>query len=180
MSGESNVLSDVETGKKKISSNSEITEIVVVRANIVPVKGRTAYWVFHKNQVEHVIGDIEYSPVPFAQKHILGLSEWQSLVLPVVDLEMHCRLKKEKATTSNIKGVVVKTAFQGEEGIASRLILTFNHDIRVQQIHEECQPISITQEELEARGLKGIYKWKNDRLLIVPDLVRISSGEIKN
>lgn len=175
---------DVSSGAEKVdkgnSANSEAMEVVIARANIVPVKGRIAYWAFHKQQVEHVIGDLSFDRVPFAQKHILGLAEWQSLVLPVVELEMYCRLRKEKSTISNTKGVIVKTAFQGEEAIASRLILSFNYGIRIQQVNDECQPISITPKELEDRGLKGIYKWRNDRLLIVPDLVQIAAGEIKN
>ena len=159
---------------------SEKLEVVVFKSNIEPIRAREVYWLITKNQLEHVAQEIEINPIPFAQKYIFGLTAWQGLVLPVISLESFFKFKPHHKITSSRK-VVVKTAVQGDDGLAARLMLDVPFDVKVRSLEsEECSPAGISQKELEARGLRGVYEWEQDKLLLVPDLDRIARGSRQN
>ena len=156
-----------------MSGNSEV---VVFRANIVPIKNKDVYWLISKSQLEHVVRETRINPLPFSQKYISGIAAWQGLVLPVVSLESFFNFRKDQPIASD-KKLVVKTAVQGEDGLAARLMLDAPIDIKVRSVNaDDCAPAGISTKEMETRGLKGVFEWEQDKLLLIPDLDRIARG----
>lgn len=149
-------------------------EVAIFKANITPIRNREVHWLISKSQLEHVVKEIAINPIPFSQKYIHGIAAWQGLVLPVVRLESFFNFRESTANTSGMK-LVVKTAVQGEDGLAARLMLDAPFNIKVRSVRaEDCTPAGISARELETRGLKGVFEWEQDKLLLIPDLDRIA------
>ena len=155
---------------------AENSEVVVFRANIEPIKAREVYWLISKSQLEHVAQDIEINPMPFSPKYIFGIAAWQGLVLPVVSLESFFNFRQYQTSTLSRK-IVAKTAVQGDDGLAARLMLDAPFEVKVKSLQsDDCTPAGISQKELDARGLRGVYEWEQDKLLLIPDLDKIAKG----
>lgn len=160
-----------------MSGNSDVA---IFKANTKPIRNKEVHWLISKSQLEHVVKEIAINPIPFSQKYIYGIAAWQGLVLPVVRLESFFNFRRSQPDTSNMK-LVVKTAVQGENGLAARLMLEAPFDIKVRSVNaEDCTPAGISAKELEIRGLKGVFEWEQDKLLLIPDLDRIARGRRQN
>ena len=156
---------------------SETFETALLKADVYPVKGREVFWLIVKGQLEHIVTDMIVSKIPFSQRYLMGVTAWQGLVIPVVNLEKYFNFKTVKKQPVQ-KRVLVKTAAQNTENTAARLFIDIPHDIRMRSIDGDCSPAKISAEDMKARGLIGVYEWEDDKLLLVPDLTRIATGGI--
>ena len=154
-------------------------ETALLKANVYPVKGREVFWLIAKGQLEHIVTEISLTKVPFAQNYLAGITVWQGLVVPVISLERFYRFKVRKPTPIS-KRVLVKTALQNTGQTAARLLVDIPYDLKIRSIESDCTPAAISPENLEAKGLVGVYEWEDDKLLLVPDLTRIAAGEVSD
>ena len=152
-------------------------DIAVYQANMEPVKGKQLYWVLSRKQVEHIVGDLEKTATKDQAAHVSGFFNWQGLNLPVVNLEKFSRLSKRQVG-ENIRGIVVKTSVQAEQGVAARVILETTHRLNMIQVSSTLEPAPIRRDELASRNLKGLYMWEEDKLLAVPNLEEIISRSL--
>ena len=152
-------------------------EIAVYQANIEPVKGKQLYWVLSRQQVEHVVGDLEKTKTEDQAAHVSGFFNWQGLNLPIVSLEKFSRLRKGHLS-KNSRGIVVKTSVQAEQGVAARVILETTHRLNMIQVSSTLKPAPIRRDELASRNLKGLYIWEEDKLLAVPNFNKIISDSL--
>lgn len=157
-----------------IQDMTEKHDIILVKADVLPIRKREVFWTLSRSQVEHIVQDLALCPVPFAQKHLAGLVAWQGLALPVVSLERYFGFRPARGGEVK-RRVVVKTTTTGEPQVISRLLVDVAYDVRIRPVAADCTPVKIN-DQLAGRGLKGAYEWEQDALLLVPDLKMIASG----
>ena len=112
-------------------------DTALLKADVYPVKGREVFWLIVRGQLEHIVSDIAVSRVPLAQKYISGVSIWQGLAVPVINLERYFNFKAVQGKSSG-KRLLVKTAVQNTENVAARLFIDIPHDIRMRSIGTDC------------------------------------------
>lgn len=157
---------------------SDKRKIAIFKANISPFRGREAFWLISKNQMEHIVTEINIRSIPFAERHLEGVAAWQGLVVPVVNLEKFFNIKAAKKIKTE-KRMLVRTSVQGGKGTAARLLINLPYGIKVKPLEDDFKPASIPVSEIEALGLKGAYEWGKDKLFLVPDLDKIAAGGVK-
>ncbi|THB76855.1 MAG: hypothetical protein D6B25_08570 [Desulfobulbaceae bacterium] len=148
-------------------------ETALFKANVLPVRGRQIFWLISKTQLEHVVTDAEVVQSPSGHPHVQGIAHWQGLSIPVIDLEKFYNFKLLKDVVPQ-KRALVKTLVEQNSDTVQRFLVNIPYDIRLVVLSEECKPARVTQEELDKRGLLGVYEWEKDKLLLVPDLSRIA------
>lgn len=153
---------------------TEQHDIVLVKADVQPIRKREVFWALSRGQVEHIVQDLALCPVPFAQRHLAGLAAWQGLALPVISLERYFGFRPVRGGEVK-RRLVVKTTTVDAPQLISRLLVDVAYDVRIRPLAADCAPVRIT-EQLAARGLKGAYEWEREALLLVPDVRMIASG----
>ncbi len=154
---------------------TDTDDIVLVKANVRPIRNRTVFWLLSRNQVEHIIQDRPVCPVPLADSHIRGISAWQGLVLPVISLERYFRFAADRDLEIK-RRVVVKTTTIEQPKTVTRLLVDVAFDVRIRPLPTECEPVRMAAEQLAARGLLGVFEWADESLLLLPDLTKIASA----
>ncbi|MBE0585774.1 MAG: chemotaxis protein CheW, partial [Desulfofustis sp.] len=99
---------------------TEKHDIVLVKADVGPIRKREVFWALSTSQVEHIVQDLTICPVPFARKWLSGLGAWQGLALPVVSLEHYFGFKPVQGTEVK-RRIVVKTTTAEEPRLISRI-----------------------------------------------------------
>ncbi|PIE64904.1 MAG: hypothetical protein CSA26_06110 [Desulfobacterales bacterium] len=153
-------------------------ETALLKADVHPIEGREVFWLVVKSQLEHIVSEIAINRVPGSQSYISGISAWQGLVVPVINLEKYYHLKTVHQLVSR-KKLLVRTAVQDRKNVAARLFIDIPHDIRMKSVSKKDCAASpgLLAETAGVEDLAGIFEWEKDKLLLIPDLNRIAAGK---
>jgi hypothetical protein len=145
----------------------KILKLAVIRASCSLKTGKQLYWLLSRNQVEFVLYDLEVVAAGGGR----FTANYLNIELPVVRLEAYYGLPglKQKGKYKYIVASAVN-----RKGELVRVILQISYPVQLLKVAEESpSPFSL---ELPERGkdVLGIYSFAENRVMIMPDLVRIA------
>ncbi len=150
----------------------KILELALIRADCSLKTGEKLFWLLSRNQIEFVLSDLE----PVEAENGRAAARFRDMVLPVVRLEKYYGLpgRKEEEKNKNYKNKYV-VAGAVDRGELVRIILQTRHHVQLLKLSENMPPpVSLPLPE-RGEDVLGVYSLAEDKILIVPDLVRIAA-----
>ncbi|BCL62405.1 hypothetical protein DGMP_30980 [Desulfomarina profundi] len=151
----------------------EILELAVIRADCSLKTGEKLFWLLSRSQIEFVLNDLELIPAENGQ----FTAHYRDTILPVVQLEEYYGLPGRKKEEKIKNKYVVAGAVDREEALV-RIILQTCHHVQLLKLSENMPPSFSLPLPKRGEDILGVYSLAEDKILILPDLVRIAGRMI--
>ncbi|WP_457577630.1 hypothetical protein [Desulfomarina sp.] len=148
----------------------EILELAVIRADCSTKMGENVFWLLSRSQIEFVLSDLELDAAENGQ----FAGRYRDMVLPVVRLEEYFGLLDRKVRRKNKKKYVVAGAVNRKEELV-RIILQTRHHVQMLKLSKNMPSSFSFPLPRREKDVLGIYSLAEDKILILPDLVRIAA-----
>jgi len=148
---------------------NKILELAVIKADSSLKSGEKLYWLLSRSQVEFVLYDLELTPAEKGQ----FTAHYRDTILPVVQLEEYYGLPHRKKEENIKNKYVVAGAVDREEALV-RIILQTCHHVQLLKLSENMPPSFALALPKRGEDVLGVYSLAEDKVLILPDLVRIA------
>lgn len=147
----------------------EILELAVIRADCSLKSGEKLFWLLSRSQIEFVLSDLEQVMTENGR----FTARYREMVLPVVRLEEYFGLPGRREEEKNKNKYVVAGAVDREEKLV-RIILQTRHHVQLLKLSENMPPPFPLSLPKRGEDVLGVYSLAEDKVLILPDLVRIA------
>lgn len=142
-----------------------------------PARANKPVWLlFSLMQVADIIRKPTLLPVPLSPDYVLGLSQWQDEVLPVLSMENLFGMETEQHDPID-RLAVVRTVVNTHHGIPKEMktMISVAANFQQRSLPMVSAPVSPGSWVSGSAQLKGAFE-SEDKIILVPDLGKILKG----
>ncbi len=150
--------------KNRRISNQKVTIVSSVIPN--PSDGQINY-LFTFKQITKIVKDFSIRKIPFSNPAILGITEFNNGLLPVISLEQ-CLGIHDSAKEEIRQLIVIKTGVKPDINADDSIIAFVSHSsVHLSRFPEEARPDNKSKFIPKSECVHGIYKYNEGYLIIV-------------